>query len=155
MQGSSLKSVLEDLRTCIPILEEFTIERDEEEADGFRNAVLVLANQHLRLRLVLERGLVYADLASPFWPEEWCSIQVVVRYLSETIVPSLAHLAGLDDLAYLIILLDKSYADLVNAFSQAKASATLWGTTRIKRQLAREIASSGDTSNKRLRTPDP
>lgn len=73
-----VESVLEAFR---PLLsrELFSVESSMHDPEVFGNAVVVLAGDNLRLRLVLDRGDTFAEAAGRSDPENWFPLQRMIR----------------------------------------------------------------------------
>jgi hypothetical protein len=69
-------------RELLPKLREFSYSvADQEQADSFDNASVVLHSPDLRIRLVRERGQVFADFGPSSEPNVWYDSAVIVEFL--------------------------------------------------------------------------
>jgi hypothetical protein len=50
-------------------------------ADAFDNALVSFRSDRLRIRIIRERGQVFADFAPPDGPPEWCDAPALLKYL--------------------------------------------------------------------------
>jgi hypothetical protein len=65
-----------------------SVESKVSDPQAFGNAVVVLAGESFRLRLVLDRGDTFAQVASRFDPEDWFPLQRVIRAVGVSSPPA-------------------------------------------------------------------
>lgn len=105
---------------------------EEEVANSFDNAEVVLRGDEIRVRIVRERGQVFVDLRPSFGPTEWVD-SAHVRWLLTGVEPGTAEWK-LPDLA---AWLESNLHELGSRFSASKYRQTLTELRWLREESAR------------------
>jgi hypothetical protein len=100
------------------------------DARAFGNAAVVLAGGALRVRLVRDRGKVIAEVACADRPEDWSSLQRVLRVIIGSAAPP-EGVVTTDEAARMV---EGHWDQLQNACSPANVGATRAQLAELERQ---------------------
>jgi hypothetical protein len=116
-----LKSVA-DAFSVLTSRGQLAVESSTYDAQAFGNAVVVLAGQSLRIRVIRDRDDTFADAASCLDPENWYPLQRVIRAAGANPPPPEGLLTP-GDAAELV---ERHYAALNRSLAAAE-----WNQTRV------------------------
>ena len=97
-----------------------TVESSEYDAQAFGNAIVVLAGQNLRIRMVRDRGEVFAEAASSLRPNDWFPLQRAVRAVGISSPPP----EGLLTPQQAAEIVEQYFAELERGFGNSHIGAT-------------------------------
>lgn len=87
---------------------------------SFGNAVVYLSNSHLLIRLIRDRGEVFAETASNLFPNDWFPLQRAVNAVEvSSMIPE-----GVITLDQAATLVETHLAELSSGFSEERIEAT-------------------------------
>lgn len=123
-----------------------SIAADQCDPEHFGDALLVLGDPEIRLRLVRDRGQLFIDVAAPGTADEWWDLPLVLEFAGAPLPPELGGV--LPSLAEALAVIERSYARVVALFSPERRLHTLQHLAALRRQRvdSRFGAGSGDTS---------
>jgi hypothetical protein len=122
------------------------VEAEQCDPEHFGDALLVLANPEIRLRLVRDRGQLFVDVAAPGTADDWWDLPLVLELAGDPLPRDLGGV--LPSPAEALAVIERHYARIVALFSPEQRPHTLPRLAALRRRRAesRLGAGSGDTS---------
>lgn len=105
------------------------------DREAFGNAAVVLSGRNLRIRMIRDRGQVFAEAASSSFPTDWFPLQMVLRAVSVTL-PMPAGLLTSDEAAQLV---EQSFSQLDNGLANDRVAQTRAKLAEIERVSTRKV----------------
>jgi hypothetical protein len=121
-----------------------SVESSIYDEQAFGNAVVVLAGRSLRIRVIRDRGEVFADAASSLYPDDWFPLQRVIRAVGVSSPPP----EGLLTPEQAADVVERYFADLEsglgsNHIKQTRTALAEVGRFELKQRL-RDWGKGGD-----------
>lgn len=105
-----------------------TVVSDQYDESAFGNAEVILSGGNVLIRLVRDRGDVFADATSTAFPDDWTPLERVLAAVGVSAPPE-----GLLTPAQAASLVEQHFLPLDTALSEARVSETRTRLAEIKR----------------------
>ncbi len=114
---------------------QLAVESSQYDEQAFGNALVVLAGDNLRIRIIRDRDEVFADAASRWEPENWSPLQRVIRAVGATSAP----LDGLLSPAQAAELVDRHVLALNKALATDELERTKGKLAELEQQALKRM----------------
>jgi len=119
------------------------IESSATDNQAFGNAVVLLAGQNLRLRVIRDRGETFAEAASGSDPDDWFPLQRVVRAVGIIDPPQEGLLAPQEAAS----IVEEYLEELETGFAPADIERTRWRLAELERFAMKRLTDRSKPPN--------
>jgi hypothetical protein len=112
-----------------------SVESSTYDAQAFGNSVVVFVSQNFRVRVIRDRGEVFAEAASRLCPETWFPLQRVIRAVGVSAPPP----EGLLTPKQAAAIVEQNFNDLDSGLGSAFADQTTTTLAELERSAMKRL----------------
>ena len=127
-----LDEVFVELKERFPRLHDFRVLRHQENDQAFGDALLVLQNSELMLRLVRDKGQLFVDVGTD--DVHWYEIKIIESILKGTEAAPLSMFDQRDDIEIFGKMIEADFAAIITLFAANRADKTISHIEQIKQK---------------------